>query len=107
MDWVSSLAAICLITVLAVAAILAVVVHDLRRHIRRGVTDTSSRHGEMLRRLADGIATLQRDQREAQTQIEALSRANVRLSQKLAELAGRINDGDTSPRSPGGDRVLH
>ena len=86
MDWVASLVTVCIITVLAVVAILTVVIHDLRRHLRRGLADASTRQGEVLRRLTDGVATLQREQHESQAQIQALSRANRRLSEKLAEL---------------------
>jgi len=106
MDWFITFGIVVAAAGAMFVLVMGIAVHDLRGHLRRGISDASSRQAQSLRTLTDGMATLQRDQREAQAQIQALIRANRKLAEELAKLSARVDDDRTGSR-PGDDRVLH
>ncbi|UEM19268.1 hypothetical protein JL100_019500 [Skermanella mucosa] len=109
MDWLVTLG----IAVAAAGAVFVVVigiaVHDLRGHLRRGISNASTRQAKSLRKVAENMATVQKELREAQAQIQSLVRANRRLSNRLAELSARVDAAadDDGMMIDDDDRVLH
>lgn len=108
MDWLVTLGIVVVAAGTVFATVIGIAVHDLRGHLRRGISDASNRQALSLRKVTDNMAAVQKELREAQAQIEALVRANRRLSGRLAELSARVEaDGDGGMMMDDDDRVLH
>jgi hypothetical protein len=106
MDWLITLGIVVVAAGAIFVLVMGIAVHDLRGHLRRGISDASSRQAQSLRTLTEGMAALQREQRDSQAQIQALIRANRKLAEELARLSAQVDDDRTGMRVED-DRVLH
>ncbi|MDR3515159.1 MAG: hypothetical protein P4M00_05035 [Azospirillaceae bacterium] len=91
---------------LVVGAATACVVAYLREDFRRCGAEASLRHAQAIKRLTDSLMILQREQQEAQRQIQALSTINRKLIDDLGDLQDRLDD-TGSGHHRADDRVLH
>ncbi|QQP91156.1 hypothetical protein IGS68_08090 [Skermanella sp. TT6] len=108
MDWLVTLGIAIVAAGTVFVLVIGIAVHDLRGHLRRGISDASTRQAKSLRKMAENMTTLQKELREAQAQIRSLVRANRRLSDRLADLSARVDaDDDDGVMMEDDDRVLH
>ncbi|UEM01932.1 DUF1664 domain-containing protein [Skermanella rosea] len=107
MDWLVTLGIAVAAAGTVFVLVIGIAVHDLRGHLRRGISDASTRQAKSLRKVTENMATVQKELREAQAQIQSLVRANRRLSNRLAELSARVDAEDDGVMMDDDDRVLH
>jgi len=103
MDWLTALA----IVTIAAGVTISVVVLVAVGSIRRSLNENGARQAQHIRALRDTIATLTRQQEDADARIHALLEANRRMTEELAALGERVADTDGGRRSGGAPRMLH
>ena len=69
MDWLVTLGIVVVAAGTVFATVIGIAVHDLRGHLRRGISDASNRQALSLRKVTDNMAAVQKELREAQAQL--------------------------------------
>ena len=103
MGWDTALSIVSIAAGLTIGVVVLAAVGSIRRSVNEG----TAKQAQQIRKLAENLATLNIQQQEAQTRIQALVEANRRLAEDVAALGERVADGDGARGHAGPARLLH
>jgi hypothetical protein len=101
MDWATLIAVTTVVAGIFSTVLVGVATYDLRRHLRRGLDENSSRQAAASRLLTE-------EHRAALARIEELQRSQRKMAAEIADLYDRVTEGKAGAGQEGGkERFLH
>ncbi len=94
--WLSAVSFVALLAGVTISVVVLAAVGSIRRSLNEG----AARQSQQIRKLAETVATLNAQQRNAEARIQ-------QLTDELAALRERLGDAESAPRAVGTARILH
>ncbi|MCW2237260.1 hypothetical protein [Azospirillum canadense] len=101
--WLSAVSFVALLAGVTISVVVLAAVGSIRRSLNEG----TARQSQQVRKLAETVATLNAQQRDAEARIQQLTDANRKLTEEMVALRERLGDAESLPRATGTARILH